>query len=100
MRAAIPLYAPLARITTDLGYGKKPGTARLCRSSPQPMILEKLTMASNGLPPRVTAGLYIAAGVMFFVGALASQRIAFSGVGVAFIALGAAILVRQRKSRD
>ena len=54
-------------------------------------------MASNGLSPRLTAGLYIAAGVMFIAGAVASQRIAFSGVGVAFIALGAAILVRQRK---
>lgn len=57
-------------------------------------------MASNGLPPRLTAGLYIAAGAMFVAGALASQRIAFSGVGAAFIALGVAILVRQRKSPD
>jgi len=53
-------------------------------------------MASNGLPPRVTAGLYIAAGVLFIAGAVASQRIAFGGVGAAFIVLGIAILVRQR----
>ncbi|HET6396057.1 MAG TPA: MFS transporter [Pseudoxanthomonas sp.] len=57
-------------------------------------------MASNGLSHRVTAALYIAAGAMFIAGALASQRIAFSGVGLAFIALGVAILVRQRKSPD
>lgn len=57
-------------------------------------------MTSNGLPPRVSAGLYIAAGAMFIAGALASRHIAFSGVGVAFIALGVAMLVRQRKPRD
>ncbi|MBB6064650.1 MFS transporter [Pseudoxanthomonas broegbernensis] len=57
-------------------------------------------MSSKGLPPRVTAGLYIAAGVFFLLGALASRQIAFSGVGVAFIALGAAMLVRQRKPKD
>ncbi|GAB3506171.1 MFS transporter [Pseudoxanthomonas daejeonensis] len=57
-------------------------------------------MASNGLPHRVTAGLYIAAGVMFIAGAVASQRLAFGGVGVAFIVLGVAIVVRQRKSKN
>ena len=57
-------------------------------------------MASNGLSPHVAAWLYIAAGALFVVGALASQRIAFSGVGVAFIALGAVMLLRQHKGRD
>jgi hypothetical protein len=57
-------------------------------------------MSSKGLPPRLAAGLYIAAGVMFIAGAVASQRIAFSGVGVAFIALGVVMLVRQRKGQD
>ena len=37
---------------------------------------------------------------MFVAGAIASQRIAFTGVGVAFIALGAVMLLRQRKSGD
>ncbi|WP_144409338.1 MFS transporter [Pseudoxanthomonas suwonensis] len=57
-------------------------------------------MPSKGLPPRVAAGLYIAAGAMFIVGALTSRQIAFSGVGVAFIALGVVMLVRQRKGQD
>ena len=57
-------------------------------------------MASNGLSPHVAAWLYIAAGALFVVGALASQRIAFTGVGVAFIALGAVMLLRQRKGGD
>ena len=57
-------------------------------------------MGSNGLPPNLSAWLYIAAGVMFVAGAIASQRIAFTGVGVAFIALGAVMLLRQRKRGD
>ena len=57
-------------------------------------------MDSKGLPPRVTAGLYAAAGVLFVIGAFAGGRPAFSGVGVAFIALGAVMLLRQRKSGD
>jgi len=57
-------------------------------------------VASNGLPPHVAAWLYIAAGVLFVIGAVAGKRIGFSAVGVAFIALGAAILLRQRKNRD
>lgn len=57
-------------------------------------------MASNGLPPHVAAWLYIAAGALFVIGAFASRQIAFSGVGVAFIALGAVMLLRQRKGRD
>ena len=57
-------------------------------------------MGSNGLPPNLSAWLYIAAGVMFVAGAIASQRIAFTGVGVAFIALGAVMLLRQRKGGD
>lgn len=54
-------------------------------------------MSSKGLSPRLAAGMYIAAGVLFVVGALASGRIAFSGVGIAFVALGAVMLARQRK---
>ena len=57
-------------------------------------------MASRGLPPRTVAALYAAAGVLFVVGAFNSGRPAFSGVGVAFIALGAVMLLRQRKSGD
>ncbi|HRF83899.1 MAG: MFS transporter [Xanthomonadaceae bacterium] len=57
-------------------------------------------MPSNGLPSNVSAWLYIAAGALFAIGALASQRLGFSVVGVAFIALGGAILLRQRKNRD
>ena len=57
-------------------------------------------MTSNGLPPNLSAWLYIAAGVLFVIGALASQRVAFSGVGAAFVALGVAMLLRQRKGRN
>ena len=57
-------------------------------------------MASRGLPPRTVAALYAAAGVLFVVGAFNSGRPAFSGVGVAFIALGAVMLLRQRKGGD
>ena len=57
-------------------------------------------MASNGLPAQVTAWLYIAAGVLFVIGAIASQRLTFSGVGIAFVALGAMMLARQRKNRE
>ena len=57
-------------------------------------------MTSRGLPPNVSAWLYICAGGLFVIGAFASQRIAFSGVGVAFVALGAVMLLRQRKDRN
>ena len=57
-------------------------------------------MTSNGLPPNLSAWLYIAAGVLFVIGALASQRVAFSGVGAAYVALGVAMLLRQRKGRN
>ena len=57
-------------------------------------------MGSNGLPPNIAAWLYIAAGVMFVAGAIASQRIAFTGVGVAFIALGALVDWRNVRRQD
>ena len=57
-------------------------------------------MGSNGLPPNLSAWLYIAAGALFVAGAIASQRIAVTGVGVAFSALGAVMLLRQRKGGD
>ena len=57
-------------------------------------------MASNGLPPRVTAGLYAAAGVLFVIGAFAGGRPAFSGVGVAFIVLGALVYWRSGRRQD
>jgi hypothetical protein len=54
-------------------------------------------MASPGLPPRLSAALYAAAGVLFVAGALASGRPAFSGVGIAFIVLAALIAVRGKR---
>ena len=57
-------------------------------------------MDSKGLPPRVTAGLYTAAGVLFVIGAFAGGRPAFSGVGVAFIALGALVYWRNGRRQD
>ena len=56
-------------------------------------------MSSNGLPPNLAAWLYIAAGALFVADAFASGRIAFSGVGLAFVVLGAVILLRQRKGQ-
>ncbi len=81
------------------GYGTEAGHCPASRFKESAELEEEQSMASNGLSPRLAAGLYIAAGVMFIAGALASQRIAFSGVGVAFIALGVVMLVRQRKGR-
>ncbi|KAF1697787.1 MFS transporter [Pseudoxanthomonas koreensis] len=57
-------------------------------------------MTSKGLPPRVAAGMYFLAGVLFVAGALAAQRPGFAAVGVAFALLGAAMWLRQRKGRD
>ena len=57
-------------------------------------------MDSKGLPPRVTAGLYAAAGVLFVIGAFAGGRPAFSGVGVAFIVLGALVYWRRDRNRN
>ena len=57
-------------------------------------------MASRGLPPRTVAALYAAAGVLFVVGAFAGGRPAFSGVGVAFIALGALVYWRNGRRQD
>ena len=54
-------------------------------------------MSPKPLPSLPSAPPYTAAGAMFVVGAFASDRIAFSGVGIAFIALGATMLVRQRR---
>ena len=49
---------------------------------------------------RRTSGVGLVTGALFVAGAIASQRIAFTGVGVAFIALGAVMLLRQRKGGD
>lgn len=54
-------------------------------------------MSQSPLSPHLSAALYIAAGVMFVAGAFASDRIAFSVVGLAFIGLGIAMIVRQRR---
>jgi 4-amino-4-deoxy-L-arabinose transferase-like glycosyltransferase len=54
-------------------------------------------MASPGLPPRLSAALYAAAGVLFILGAFASGRPAFSGVGIAFIVLAALIALRGKR---
>ncbi|MHC9085238.1 MFS transporter [Luteimonas sp. RIT-PG2_3] len=54
-------------------------------------------MSPEPMPSHLSATLYIVAGAMFVVGAFASDRIAFSGVGIAFIALGVTMLVRQRR---
>jgi hypothetical protein len=57
-------------------------------------------MSSPGLPPHLSAALYAAAGVLFVIGAFSSGRPAFSGVGFAFIALGALIYFRRNRSPD
>ncbi len=57
-------------------------------------------MTSKGLPPQLAAGMYFLAGVLFVVGALAAQRPGFAAVGGAFILLGVALWLRQRKGRD
>ncbi|WP_101925457.1 MULTISPECIES: MFS transporter [Luteimonas] len=53
-------------------------------------------MSSPALPPRVTGALYAAAGALFVIGAVASDRLAFAAVGLAFIGLGVRLLVRSR----
>lgn len=54
-------------------------------------------MENKGLPPRATAALYGAAGVLFILGAVHGGRPGFSAVGVAFLAL--AVLVWLRRDR-
>jgi hypothetical protein len=57
-------------------------------------------MENKGLPPRVTAALYGAAGVLFIIGAIHGGRPAFSAVGVAFLVLAALIYLRRGHGSD
>ncbi|RRN57284.1 MFS transporter [Pseudoxanthomonas sp. SGNA-20] len=54
-------------------------------------------MENKGLPPRATAALYGAAGVLFILGAVHGGRPGFSAVGVACLAL--VVLVWLRRDR-
>ncbi|KAF1700653.1 MFS transporter [Pseudoxanthomonas suwonensis] len=57
-------------------------------------------MENKALPPRVTAALYGAAGVLFIIGAIHGGRPAFSAVGVAFLVLAALIYLRRGHGSD
>ncbi len=57
-------------------------------------------MDTQGLPPKVTAALYAGAGVLFIAGAFHGGRPGFSVVGLAFVALGAMIYLRQKRKPD
>lgn len=57
-------------------------------------------MSTPSLPPSLSGGLYLVAGVLFVAGAVSSRHYAFGGVGVAFIALGVAMIVRARRQQD
>lgn len=49
---------------------------------------------------KLSAYLMIAAGVFFFLAAALGKQVAFFGVGVAFLAIGASRLRKQKKGSD
>lgn len=55
-------------------------------------------MTRPSLPPGLSGSLYLAAGVLFLVGAIASRQIGFSIVGIAFVGLGIAMIARDRRA--
>lgn len=46
--------------------------------------------------PKLSAYLMIAAGVMFFLASAIGKQVAFAGVGVAFLAIGASKFRKQK----
>jgi hypothetical protein len=56
-------------------------------------------MAGTGNPRR-RAFLMLAAGVFFLLAATLGKQVAFAGVGVMFLALGAALLRKHRQGGD
>ncbi len=56
-------------------------------------------MAGTGNPRR-SAGLMVAAGVLFLLAAALGRQVAFAGVGVAFLAIGASFLRKPKQGGD
>lgn len=53
---------------------------------------------TSTISPKLAAGLFIAAGVMWCAAAWMGDQVAFYGVGAMFVILGLANLARARKA--